>query len=156
MSDRISDITTIILRTAGECEIEMDWIMDMRAQFRKLALKVERHLRLKKKSPIKKTTLAVGKKHSIIWRLCYFLEDDYPERETLPYPTMGCVIEIIRRKSGEWHRATLRDEVLGLGRGPMMCIHDQQGQLDTTFDHDKICAELVPQLIELVAELEAA
>ena len=125
----MSDTTMIVLRAAGPCKIKLDWLIEEYAAFQKLAQELEKKLRPKLK-----------KGQNVLWILNYYLEDDYPEKEYLPSPSINCKVFITDKKG----RRSEPFEILGLGRGPM--IFDDSG--NPVFDLGKIIEEAAKTLLQ--------
>jgi len=85
----MSKTTMIVLRAAGPCEIKLGWLTKVYSGFKKLAPELEKRLRPKLK-----------KGQCILWILNYYLEDDDPDKECLPLPSVSCEIFIVD-KGGE-------------------------------------------------------
>jgi hypothetical protein len=123
------DTTTIVLKAAGACEIKLGWLTQVCSGFEALARELEKRLRPKLK-----------KGQGILWILNYYLDEDSPEKECLPYPSVGCKVFIVDRGG---KRSKPFDEILALGRGPMIF----GGSGHHVYDQDAIAKEAAESLL---------
>ena len=79
--------TTIILKAAGPCDIELGFLVRCHDELKALAQKVEQRLKPKLK-----------RKETILWVLTYVLKDDEPEDECLNYPTIECQVYLLDKR----------------------------------------------------------
>ena len=113
----MSDTTIIVLRAAGPYEIKLDWLIEQYAAFKKLARKLEERIRP-----------ALKKGQKILWDLRYHFDEDYPENERLPYPSIWCEVFIVNRNG---KRSKPFEDILNLGRGPAIyTVSSHQFELD--------------------------
>lgn len=128
MSERIGDRTTMILRAAGSCEIELDFLTKGYAAFKVLAREIEERLRPR---------LRTGQ--HILWILHYWLRDDEWWHECITYPSIGCEVFIVD-KGGKRSQPFA---MINSGRGPMIL----DDSFNPVFDHAQIAEEAAQLLL---------